>query len=192
MFKFKIISGKELRQNAHERETNTSDFLQESRTVFKNDEISTLLVTDLAEQNTIGSLSLTQRGLTYLQEEVSSLVPTDTGDRGYLWECSDLRLPCFQKFSDRFSSSSHFFHHFFDTLYQGIVAFGLQNDVGFVGVKLTPDDYLSTKEFGFWPYVVELLPETDSEQFFYGILPLRGCLYEEYKKKWEEWAAEGD
>ena len=76
--------------------------------------------------------------------------------------------------------------HFYRSLYEGLVAFGQQNEVGFVIVKLTAGTYPPTKELGSWPYIIEFLPQEFPDDHFYGILPLRGCFYEKYKKNWED------
>ena len=50
--------------------------------------------------------------------------------------------------------------------------------VGFVIMKLTAEIYASSKEFGLWPYIVEI----KAENLFHGILPLEGSAYETYRR----------
>ena len=185
MFKFKIIERKNLSEYKQEQDINALNFLQEDNIVLKNSETSTLLITDAMEQDTIGRLALTQRELNHLQEEIRSLIPTSI-DQEYIWECSALSFPSPHELSCSSSSCDQISRHFFHTLYEGIVAFGTQKDIGFVGVKFNAESYLPTKEFGLWPYVLEFHPDEFPENFFYGILPLKGNLYEEYKKRWAE------
>lgn len=146
---------------------------------------SVLIITDTIEQDIIGGISLVKRELSHLQEDIRRLIPTRAFYEGYVWECST--ICCTYPEPSNFDSSSckHLARQFYRNLYEGLVEFGQRTGVGFVIVKLTAEAYLPTKDLGMWPYIIQFLPTEFPDDFFYGILPLRGCFYENYEKKWE-------
>lgn len=181
MFKFKIIES--AKQSASDPlvnlTSNKMNFLPEQLSPLENQDQITLIITDLMDQEIIGSISLIKQDLSHLQKDIRRLIPTGTFYRGYVWECSSIYFTHSQTLSSEFSPERNFYR----SLYEGIVEFGQQQEVGFVVVKLTGDAYPPTKDLGSWPYIIEFLPDEFPEDHFYGILPLRGCFYEEYQQK---------
>ncbi|MDZ4322495.1 MAG: hypothetical protein U1A05_00170, partial [Alphaproteobacteria bacterium] len=103
--------------------------------------------------------------------------------QGFVWECS---FSCFSKNRDQEAKISVISpQEFYRNLYNKLVEFGKKKEVGFVIMKLLPETYLSSKEWGAWPYVVELKPENSPDKLFHGILPLTGSQSEAYQKSWK-------
>ncbi|MBA3814203.1 MAG: hypothetical protein H0X26_06915 [Alphaproteobacteria bacterium] len=180
MFNFKLINWIKNNKNTQNLRSDRINFLQEHGGALEEQETITLLIREATNQETIGSVAIVKRELNHLQEEIRSLIPTGTSYRDYVWECSVVRFP---QDLNRYSSPPE---HFYRTLYEGIATFGAQEEVGFVLLKLTADTYPPTKELAVWPYIIEFHPRESSDEFFYGILPLRGSFYEKYQKRWEE------
>ncbi|MBL8676791.1 MAG: hypothetical protein JNJ47_05145 [Alphaproteobacteria bacterium] len=133
------------------------------------------------ENKFIGGALLLKKELYKVQEDVQELVGA-LPLRGFVWECS---FSCFFKIRDqetRFSTISP--QEFYCGLYNKLVKFGRKKEIGFVIMKLPQETYLSSKEWGKWPYVVELKPENSPDKLFHGILPLTGSQYEAYQKSW--------
>lgn len=188
MFKFKFIKGQK-----HTTNDLLIDLIHPSYPCFKENhddpetqDTMTLVIMDEKEQATVGGIHLTKREIEHLQEDVRWLIPTGTFDTPYVWEGSNICFAYSQNLSFQASSPENLFRDFYHRLYEGLVEFGKQKKVGFVVVKLTSEAYSPTKEFGLWPYIIQLLPKAFSDGFFYGILPLRGCFYELYKKHLEK------
>jgi hypothetical protein len=186
MLKFKIIDLRKQIENTPSLQSDKINFLQEQDKVLEPQGATILIITDETEQNMIGKVYLIKRKLNHLEEDISRLIPTGPFYQDHVWECSILKSPCSQKRICCSPSTENFFRHFYHTLYEGIVAFGMKNGVGFVVVKLTAAAYVDTKSIGLWPYIIEFPTKEFSDDFFYGILPLRGCFYEKYKKIWED------
>lgn len=130
----------------------------------------------------IGGVLLLKKELYKVQEDVRELVGA-LPLQGFVWECS---FSCFSKTRDqkmRISTISP--QEFYRGLYNKLVEFGKRKGIGFVIMKLLPETYLSSKEWGAWPYVVELKPENSPDKLFHGILPLTGSQCEAYQKSWK-------
>lgn len=180
MLKFKVINWEKQNENISNLSCNEKKFLEEHRGLRDNQTGSTILITDAKEHDIFGQISLIKRELNQLEGEVGNFIPTGLPYQNYIWECSTLELFPSPQRDFYFSLRKNFFLQFYRTLYEGIVAFSIQKEVNFVVVKLKTDVYPSTKDIGFWPYVVEF-PPRESRDFFYGLLPLRGRLYENYQ-----------
>ena len=134
------------------------------------------------ENGFIGGALLLKKELHKVQEDVQELVGA-LPLRGFVWECS---FSCFSKIGTqetRISTISP--QEFYRGLYNKLVEFGKKKEIGFVIMKLPPETYLSSKEWGKWPYVVELKPENSPDKLFHGILPLTGSQCEAYQKSWK-------
>lgn len=180
-FKFIEQNNSSARDPLIELMSNKTGFLQEEDSNLENQRITTLIVSDPEEQNIIGGISLIQRELDHLQEDIRGLIPTGTFNRNYVWECSNLGYSFSSDLSFDPFPSELFSRHFYQSLYEGLVEFGRQNEAGFVIVKLTAETYPPTIEIGAWPYIIEFFPQEFPDNHFYGILPLKGCFYEKYK-----------
>jgi len=187
MFKFKFID--QQTQNTNNPPVSVlprnTHALHEEESALENKNITTLIITDAAEQDIIGGVSLVKKELNHLQEDIRGLIPAGTACRDYVWECSTICFTCPPNLAFERSFSEQFARHFYHNLYEGLVEFGQQAGVGFVIVKLTAEAYPPTKDLGLWPYIIQFLPKDVPDDFFYGILPLRGCFYEKYQKTWE-------
>lgn len=170
MLKFKIIKGK----NQKESDSNNQLPLQEEKYPLDTQDTTILIITDICEQNTMGGISLVKRDLNTLKEDIRRLIPEGTFNQGYVWEGSTMYFTA----SHETPSTEKISRYFFRSLYEGLVEFGQQKGIGYIIVKLTPATYPSTKEIGLWPYVIQFLPQDLPGDFFYGILPLRGYLFE--------------
>ena len=157
-------------------------FLQEGYKNLEKKAITSLIIVDSMEKSIVGGMSLVKRELNHLQEDLRRLIPTSTSHQDYVWECFDIF--CIHSPDQRFdgSESEYLFRNFFHSIYEGLVEFGKQNETGFVIVKLTAEAYPATKNLGLWPYIIQFLPKDCLDNFFYGILPLKGRLYEQYQK----------
>ena len=168
MFKFKFITGTK----------QTNDLL-------KDQEKMTLVIIGKRKQDIVGQSDVIKKNLNSLPQEISDLLPTPEGENLTVWECSHIshNLPFS---SSPLPLSPYFYHH----LYEGLVAFGKQQKVGFIVVKLSLEDYAKTKETGSWPYIIQLFPQQDSDTHVYGVLPRKGHFYELYQDNWESWLKE--
>lgn len=183
MLKFDIIEPKE---DSHESKyikkiEHLMNPLKEDPSELKN----YIFVEELLEgreNEFIGGALLLKKELYKVQEDVRELVGT-LPLQGFVWECS---FSCFSKIRDqetRISTIS--LQEFYHGLYNKLVEFGKRKGIGFVIMKLSSETYLSSKEWGKWPYVVELKPENSPDKLFHGILPLTGSQREAYQKSWE-------
>lgn len=185
MFKYKFIKAKQEQINHPSVNLMPSPSLCLEENVSLNN-LYTLTLWSEKEQKVVGSATLAQRDPEYLQEDIRELLPTGPSHPPYVWECSTLSFDQSPLLSFQSSLQENIYRHFYHCLYEGLVAFGKQKQIGFFVVKLTTAAYLPTKEFGLWPYIIELLPSTCRDDLFYGILPLRGGCYEAYKKEREK------
>jgi len=185
--KFKIINGKkhEISEKLNDEVIKKIHFLQDKRGLLEDQTTTILSIIDAGEQ-IIGGLSLVKRELRHLQEDIRRLIPTGTFYQGYVWECSTLCFAPPQDLIANWAPSEYFSCNFYRRLYEGLVEFGKQKEVGFVVVKLTAEAYPPTKDLGKWPYIIQFLPREFPDDLFYGILPLRGCFYKIYQKNWED------
>lgn len=190
MFKFKFKITDKKTQNTNNPPVSVlfsnTHFLHEEEGALENKNIITLIITDAAEQDIIGGICLVQKELNQLQEDIRRLIPAGTPYRDYVWECSTICFTRPQNLSLNSGLSEHFARHFYRNLYEGLVEFGQQAGAGFIIVKLTAETYPPTKDLGLWPYIIQFLPKDVPDDFFYGLLPLRGCFYEKYQKNWKE------
>lgn len=149
---------------------------------LKNRE-KTFIVAQGCEKELIGGACLLKKRLIDVHQDVRELLTTLVIYEDCVWECSCVCL----EMSSKFSSSAalqcdQFPQNFYRGLYEKLVEFGRKKDLSFIVMRLTQETYEATKEFGLWPYVVELKPETTPDGFFHGILPLRGREYNAYQK----------
>jgi hypothetical protein len=146
----------------------------------------TFIVAQGWEKGLIGGACLLKKRLSDVQEDVRELLATLVIYEECVWECSCVCLEVSSKFSTSAAlQCDQFFQNFYRGLYEKLVEFGRRKNLAFIIMKLTQEAYEATKEFGFWPYVVELKPETTLDGFFHGVLPLTGSQYEAYQKIWE-------
>lgn len=144
------------------------------------------IITEEVKKGIMGGACVLKNELVNIQEDVRELITTLAHNNGYVWECSRVYIETPSKHIPLGTpESQHFYQAFYRGLYEGLVKFGKKKRVGFVVMKLTAEDYASTKEYGLWPYVVELRPENSPDGLFHGILPLIGSQYETYQKAWD-------
>lgn len=192
MFKFKFIKGKKHKATdpliilMH----TPSPCLKENNNTLDTLDTTTLVIMDEKKHAIVGGAYLTKRALECLQEDIRPLLPMRTFDSPYVWECSNICFSPSHHLPLSPTPPANLFYHFYHCLYEGLVEFGKQKRIGFIVVKLGMETYHSTKEFGLWPYIIQLLPKALPDDFFYGILPLRGRFYEVYKKQWERFEKE--
>jgi len=136
-------------------------------------------------ESLIGGARLVRTKLKNIQEDVRELVTTLPLE-GYVWECSSVFFEVTAEYSASGEPETEYFYQsFYRGLYDGFVEFGKMKGVGFLIMKLASEAYVSTKEFGMWPYVVELKPDNSPDGLFHGILPLTGSQYTAYQKSCE-------
>lgn len=169
MLKIKIVYHKQENKFLLSNERN---IFKEQKNSLNEMEAASILITDCLAQETIGSLSLIKRTSRQVEERIREFMPDDMVFQCGVWEGCHLNGP----------SNPCFYH----TLYDGMVKFGKQNGIRFMVLKLTADSYPATKELGLWPYVLEFPPQESFDEFFYGVLPVKGFFYEEYVRKWGE------
>ncbi len=187
MFKFDVIESSdilckgEIRNLIKKRE---SQFREKERLLGEGkNEI--FIIAEGREGGAYGYALLLKKELKNIQEDVRELVIA-LPLLGYVWECAEVHLQC----SDQYSKENdlelnYIFQSFYRGLYEELAVFGRLRDVDFLIMKLPSDVYTATKEFGLWPYVVELSPENSPDGFFHGILPLIGSQYNAYQQVWK-------
>ncbi|MBX9785861.1 MAG: hypothetical protein K2Y08_00840 [Alphaproteobacteria bacterium] len=188
MLKFDIIEPKEGNHKSKyiKKIEHHMIFLKEdSIDVSELKNVNYILVEELLEGREaefIGSVLLLKKELYKIQEDVRELVGA-LPLQGFVWECS---FSYFSKNRDQETKTSVISaQEFYWGLYNKLVEFGKRKEIGFIIMKLLPETYLSSKEWGEWPYVVELKPENSPDKLFHGILPLTGSQYEAYKRSWK-------
>jgi hypothetical protein len=128
----------------------------------------------------LGAASLHKIEIKNVQEDLRELITTSVFQRGYVWECSSVFLEFFSSSPTHLEKTS-LSRIFFQELYEVLVHFLIQQGENFIVMRLPPQAYTSSRDFGRWPYVVELKPEHSPDGNFYGILPLTGSQYELYQ-----------
>lgn len=186
MFKFKFLKVKQQKEIHQLFDCISPPFPYVDKNDDKGENHYTLTLMHKAEKQVVGGAYLIQRDLESLQEEIQCLLPTRSQSHAYVWECSAIYFSNPGCLHLNTSFQDQFHRHFYYWLYKALVVFGKQKRIGFMSVKLSPEAYSPTKEFGAWPYIIQLLPSTCPDGLFYGILPLRGCFYESYQKQWRE------
>lgn len=138
------------------------------------------------EKKVIGGACLLKKTLNHIQEDVRELIATLTFHNDHIWECSSIYFePVLKNFIPGVLDQKDYFQSFYRELYEYLAEFGNKQDVPFLVMKLATDIYIATKEFGAWPYVVELKPNKSPDGLFHGILPLTGNQYETYQFNWK-------
>lgn len=188
MLKFDIIESQEELFNDQlikliEKEIN---FFQGMNLPLKDRHKTTFIIAEGWKSGIIGGACLLKKRLKDIQEDVAELITTLAIYEGYVWECSSIYLgmPSHLPVPGTFESLT-FSRNFYRGLYEGLVEFGERNKTGFMIMKLTSEIYMASKEFGLWPYVVELKPHYSQDGLFHGILPLTGSQYQSYQKTWQ-------
>ncbi|OJW50203.1 MAG: hypothetical protein BGO67_02435 [Alphaproteobacteria bacterium 41-28] len=182
MFRFDIIeSEKEIVENQ------LIDLVTKKMRCFQRseDQKGSIYILVRERESLKGGACLVRRNLKNIQEDVRELVMTHPL-QNYVWECSTVCLELPQEQSVKETSELRYsYHSFYRGLYEGFVEFGKMKGVGFLIMKLSPEVYDATKEFGLWPYVVELKPDNSLDGLFHGVLPLTGSQYRAYRESWE-------
>jgi hypothetical protein len=183
MLKFDIIEQEEdeFKINYFKKMENYANFLREDPSELKN-YILVEGALEGKENEFIGGALLLKKELYKIQEDVRELVGA-LPLQGFVWECSFACLCKNEDQEERVGPIS--LQEFYRGLYNKLVEFGKMKGIGFVIMKLLPETYLSSKEWGAWPYVVELKPENSPDKLFHGILPLAGSQCETYQKSWK-------
>ncbi len=183
MLKFDIIETKQkIDENQFSEKVKKRMGWVGDKNIFQRDHNnSAFIIAKRKEGNVIGGACLFKKGLKNIQEDLSDLVTT-LPLQGHVWECPDIYLE--PSYSSKKKESDNFSQIFYRGLYETFVEFGKIKKVGFLIIKLDAKIYVSTKEFGLWPYVVELKPKNSPDGLFYGILPLSGSQYQSYQKLW--------
>jgi hypothetical protein len=150
--------------------------------ILSEDQEDTIFIIAEGREGLMGGACLVKRRFKDIQEDVRELVMT-LPPQNYVWECSAVYLE--MPYELETSELQYFFQSFYRGLYEECVEFGKMKGVGFLIMKLPSEVYDSTKEFGLWPYVVELKPDHSLDRFFHGILPLTGSQHEAYCKLWK-------
>jgi len=146
----------------------------------------TFIVAQGWEKGLIGGAFLLKKRVNDVQEDVRELLTTLVIYEECVWECSCVCLEVSSKFSTSAAlQCDQFPQNFYRGLYEKLVEFGRRKNLAFIIMKLTQEAYEATKEFGLWPYVVQLNPKTTPDGLFHGVLPLTGSQYEAYQKIWE-------
>jgi len=157
-------------------------FLQEKNIIFEEPKKATFIVTEGRELS--GGACLIQKEIKQIHSGIRSLVTNLIRHQDSVWECSGVYLETSSTYPPPGTLEFHAYcQTFYRELYEEFVAFGKNKKICFIIMRLGSEVYTSTKEFGLWPYVVELKPETSSH-LFHGILPLTGGQYEAYKNTW--------
>ena len=188
MLKFTIIESQQqiFKNQSIDVLTEKMKFLQGGQHALKNQQNVTFIITEGIKKEIIGGVCVLKSELKNIQEDIKELVATLAHSSGYVWECSSVYIETSAKYPLLGTSEARdFSQDFYRGLYEGLVEFGKKKGAGFVIMKLAAEAYASTKEFGLWPYVVELKPENSPDGLFHGILPLTGSQYEAYQKVWE-------
>lgn len=116
-----------------------------------------------------------------LQEDLRELVSTLPINR-HVYQCSEIRYECEDKNLIKAPEEVLFYERgFYRGLYNALIEFGKLKGVSFLILKITSETYRATKDYGMWPYVVELKPVHSSDGLFYGILPLTGTQCQSYQ-----------
>ncbi len=177
MFSFEIIeSKKEIFENQH------IDLITKKMKFFPDNQDDVMFI--LGEEKKIlrGGACLVKKRLKNIQEEVREFV-APLPLHSYVWECSTICLETSYKDSvPETPELDYFFQGFYRGLYREFVEFGRMKGVGFLIMKLASEVYNSTKEWGLWPYVVELKPGNSPDGLFHGVLPLTGSQYKAYQE----------
>jgi len=181
MFKFEIIESSQYKFTKLIMEK--MDFFQKLNISLENRANTILIIAKTQNRKILGGARLLKKNLENIQEDVRELVTALTSHKGYVWECSRvyLELSSVHRIPNR-SEKKLILENFYQGLYEELVAFGAREKVSFVITRFLPEVYLSTKEFGLWPYVVELRPQNSPDGLFHGILPLTGSQYDAYCK----------
>jgi hypothetical protein len=137
------------------------------------------IVTKDAEGGIAGGVCLFKRTIKEIQEDIKDFIPNFPFYQENVWECSGI---FFDSLPPSSVESAPLFHDFYRELYNELVEFGTKKGVGFVVMKLTAEIHAASKEFGLWPYIVEIKSGNSSDRLFHGILPLRGSAYEAYRQ----------
>lgn len=129
------------------------------------------------EKNLIGGAYFQKLPLLEIQEDLRELVSTFPL-HGHVLQCSGVFLGVRdEKAPFKHTDWDFFCRSFYCSLYETMIELGKLNGVKFMIMKLTPQVYDLTKEFGTWPYVVQLKPHDSTDGLFHGILPLTGTQY---------------
>jgi len=188
MFKFEIIETQEklFNNKVISLMEKKMKLFQETDFSLKNRE-KTFVVAQGWEKGLIGGACILKKKLIDVQEDVRELVTTLVIYESCVWECSCVCLEIGSKFSSSAAlQCDQFSQNFYRSLYEEFVEFGKRHNIGFIIMRLAQEAYEATKEFGLWPYVVELRPETSVDGLFHGVLPLTGSQYKAYQKAWEK------
>lgn len=156
--------------------------LQESKDSSKNQNNDVFIVGKGREEISLGGAYLQKRGLPDIQEDLREIV-TALPPYDYVWECSDIYFEIPNRCPGSVEPKwDYYSRSFYRGLYEEFIEFGKMKGISFIIMKLPHETYLSTKEFGLWPYVVELRPDSSPDGLFHGILPLTGSQCDAYQK----------
>ncbi len=125
------------------------------------------------EYPTHGGAYLKKKDINNIQDDLRELVSTFPLN-GFVWECSNVGLDFSAGELCLDDAKNYFFRSFYRGLYRSMIDFGKLKGINFLVIKLSLENYSATKEFGLWPYVVELKPHQSEDGLFHGILPLSG------------------
>ena len=188
MFKFTIIESQQqiFKKQPIDLITKKMKLLQgNDRPLKEQNDIIFILIENI-EKEIMGGACVLKKEFKNIQADVKEFITSLVLPKGDVWECSSVYLETsLQYLPPGRPEAASFSFGFYRELFEGIVKFGQKKGIGFVIMKLYPEVYAATKEFGLWPYVVELSPESSSDGLFHGVLPLIGSQYEAYQKEWE-------
>jgi len=188
MFKFTIIESQQhnFKNQPVDLIAKKLKLLQGKEGSLKSQNNIIFIIAEGFEKGIIGGACVLKKELKNIQEDIRELIRPMDIYHDYVWECSSVYLETSPKYpAPGTAEAEHLSQSFYKELYEGLVLFGTKKGVGFVTMRLIADAYASTKEFGLWPYVVELRPESSPDGLFHGVLPLTGSEYEAYQKEWE-------
>ena len=133
------------------------------------------------EGSFVGGAFLQKLNLHQIQDDLRELVSTLPLD-GYVLQCNGIYFNrALTRTSTQNASSDYYCRSFYSGLYKSLIELGRIKGVSFITIKISSESYELTKEFGSWPYVVELKPHHSCDGYFYGILPLTGTQCEVYQ-----------
>lgn len=186
MFNFVFIDA-----NRHKQKIQCDHIIKELLDRFKQEDESVLQTSHVLivgkgiEERMVGAALIQSVSLSHIQEDVRELV-TDLPLQDKIWLCSSIIFePSEYEVHFEKMQLDYFSRSFCRDLYKAFVEFGYLKGINFMIMKLTPHVYLFTKEYGLWPYVVELRPHHSSDKLFHGILPLKGTQSLAYQKNSE-------
>lgn len=188
MFKFNIIESEQhiLGNHLIDVMVKKMRFFQKKNERMERKNEAIFIIAEGKEGGLLGGACLLKKELHAIHGDIRELVATLSFPDGHVWECSSIYVETLPTYSlQDIPESKCFAQHFYRELYEKFVEFGKAKNTGFVIMRITAEIYAATKEFGLWPYVVELKPQNSVDGYFHGVLPLTGNQYESYLKMWK-------